>query len=432
LLDPANRKTAVFREATEPLRQFERDEQEKMLPSIARKTAIRDTMVKTLEKKKMKAAATDDQALWQEVEKAAEDLARVPVPVLPRRIVEDCTQEKLAQHLSEQNGRLASFSAEGTVFDLMKGRYSGTGDAQIDVYLKAHTGDPLITDRKGSGSHSCKRPCLTANYAFQKDVLQGLPKVFQGRGLLARFLYSVPKSLIGHRLIDPPPVCPKVAEDYRALVHRLAAIKTKVVVRLSPAAKLLFTAWDYEVEKMLRNGGEMEAMTAWGGKLVGATGRIAALLHCAETDPTAPLHEATMAAAIEIARYFIPHARHVLASVKGLEDEASGDARYVLDLLRRKGLVAFTERDLCQHGKYRFPKAADVIPGLKELESRGYIRRGPKPQATAGRPPSQVWEVNPAFLNDEPPARREAPPVTLEPPRCLPNDDETGRSQISL
>jgi len=432
LLDPANRKSAVFRDAIEPLRQFERDIQAKIRPLIARQTAIRDVLAKTLEKKKKEAADTEDPTVLQEVEKLAKELERMPIPVLPRRIVADCTQEKLALHLSEQNGRLASFSDEGTVFDLMKGRYSGTGDPQMDVYLNAHDGGPLIIDRKGSGSQSCDHPCLTASYAFQPGVLTGLPAAFRGRGLLARFLYSVPKSLIGYRVIAPASVCPEVAEDYRALVCRLAATEAKVIVRLSPAAKLHFNAWEGEVETMLRDGGEMEAIKDWGGKLVGATGRIAALLHCVEADPKSPLQEDTMAAAIEIARYFIPHARHVLASVKGLEDEASGDARYVLDFIRRKGLVAFTERDLCQHGKYRFPKAADVVPGLKELESRGYIRRGPKPQATAGRPPSQVWEVNPGFLNDDPPARQDAQPVTLEPPRSLPSDDGTGRSQVSI
>jgi hypothetical protein len=351
-------------------------------------------------------------------------------------VVEDCTSEKLTEMLAAQQGRLASISAEGSVvFSLMKGKYSKSGEPQIDVYLKSHCGDPLNVHRKGSGEVRCESPALTCIYAIQPDVLKGLThgdSAFRGRGLLGRFLFAAPKSLIGSRDINPPPVRPGVSEAYATLVRKLAAVAAGSVVRLDAGAKRCFDRWRAEVEGMLADGGQLELIRDWGGKLAGATARLAGVLHCVQADAQAPISEATMKAAVSISRYLIPHARYVLLGMGHGENDVSVQAFHVLNWIRRHEPEVFGQRDAHQSLKSRFSRAEDMAPALKELESRGYIRRGPKPATTVGRPPSQVWEVNPAFLNDDPPARQDAQPPTLEPPLVLPEDDGTGRSRICL
>ena len=127
---------------------------------------------------------------------------------------------------------------------------------------------------------------------------------------------------------------------------------------------------------MLGDGGQMEIMRDWGAKLAGATLRLAAVLHCVEYGPTGEIEGPTLAAAIEIARYLVPHAEAVLNMMLASEDTGDDDARYVLRWIERHGRREFTKSEAQHHGKRRFPKADDIDPALAELTRRGYIRPG--------------------------------------------------------
>ena len=72
----------------------------------------------------------------------------IVVPTMPRLLADNVTPEAAASLLAEQGGRLAVLSAEGGIFDILAGRYSG-GMPDLDVWLKGHAGDPLRVDRKG-------------------------------------------------------------------------------------------------------------------------------------------------------------------------------------------------------------------------------------------------------------------------------------------
>ena len=79
------------------------------------------------------------------------------------------------------------------------------------------TGRPQRRGVHHSGSTPyIERPCLTIGLAVQPEVLQGLAgrPGFRGRGLLARFLYSLPESLVGRRQAGAPAVPPAVADRY--------------------------------------------------------------------------------------------------------------------------------------------------------------------------------------------------------------------------
>jgi hypothetical protein len=126
------------------------------------------------------------------------------VPPLPRWLVDDATPEALAGLLATY-GRIALLSPEGDVFDQMAGRYNQAGP-NLGVYLKGHAGDLLKVDRRGRPPEYVERPCLTIGLAVQPEVLRGLAgrPGFGGRGLLARFLYSLPESLVGRRQPGAP------------------------------------------------------------------------------------------------------------------------------------------------------------------------------------------------------------------------------------
>jgi len=87
--------------------------------------------------------------------------------------------------------------------------------------------------------------------------------------------------------------------------------------------------------------------------------------------------EGTIRAAIEIARYLIPHTEIVLSMMQAKEASGDEDARYVLRWIERHGRRDFTKRDAQQHGKRRFPKVDALDPALAELTRRGYVRLRP-------------------------------------------------------
>ena len=260
----------------------------------------------------------------------------------------------------------------------------------------------------GRKSVRVERPALTCGYAMQPAVIEGLAEnaAFRGRGLLARFLYAAPKSWIGQREIAPTPVSNATREAYRRTVRALADAGGEFIMQLATDATAALRDWEAEIEEMLADGGQMENMRDWGAKLAGATLRLAAVLHCVAHGPAGHIVGQTIAAAVEIARYLVPHAEAVLNMMQADEDPGDDDARYVLRWIERHGRREFTKRDAQQHGKRRFPKADDIDPALTELTRRGYVRLRPAEATGPGRPPSPAYEVNPATFDNAKPEKR--------------------------
>jgi len=408
LLEPGNRKSQVFSDAASPLRELEAEQIEAARPVVARKKSELRQDEARLQRLEKRSVETGDTEARHDAATLAAELAEQVEPVLPRLIINDATTEKVGIMLAEQEGRIASMSAEGNVFDLMAGRYSKNGAPQFDVYLKAHAGDELITDRVSRESVRVERPALTCAYAIQPQVIRSLAanSAFRGRGLLGRFLYAIPRSRIGSRKIDTAPVPSEVAEAYRRSVRSLAETKDNTVLSLAPDASRLFVDWETEVESMLAEGGPMESMRDWGAKLAGATLRLAGVLHCVEHGPVKQIGRATIDAAIQIARYLVPHAEATMNMMQAKEAPQDADAQYVLRWIVARELQTFTRRDAHQHGRQRFPKADDIDPGLSELVRRGYIRLRPPEPMGPGRPPSPSYDVNPSTFANARPEKR--------------------------
>jgi putative DNA primase/helicase len=402
LLEPGNRKSAVFGDAMKPLRELEADLIDAARPAVAKEQSDRRQDEARLRKFEKLAAEKGDAEARYEAGKLAAELAEKTEPTLPRLLVDDATAEKLGIMLSEQEGRIASMSPEGGVFDLMAGLYSKSGIPQFGVYLMGHSGDDLITDRVSRKGVRVERPALTCAYAMQPAVIEGLAgnAAFRGRGLLARFLYAAPKSWIGRREIATAPVPETTRDAYHQMVHNLAESEGEFVLQLEVDAAELLRVWEIEIEAMLGDGGQMEIMRDWGAKLAGATLRIAAILHCVEYGPIDRIERQALAAAIEIARYLIPHAEAVLNMMLASEETADDDAQYVLRWIERRRKTEFTKSEAQHHGKRRFPKANDIDAALAELTRRGYIRPKPTEASGPGRPPSPSYEINPAYFVD--------------------------------
>ena len=117
-----------------------------------------------------------------------------------------------------------------------------------------------------------------------------------------------------------------------------------------------------------RLGGEWEHIRDWGGKLVGAMLRIAALFHASEESHPAeiPMPAAQVQSAIEIAEFFDSHAMAAYQTMGA--DESHEDAKYLWRRIENMNREQFTRRELfkqCQ-GKY---KRVDTMERCLSLSS---------------------------------------------------------------
>ncbi|WP_329117441.1 YfjI family protein [Streptomyces sp. NBC_01465] len=410
-LPPANRKSAVFALLTDPLYEAEKQLQAAVAPAIV-EAAMTARMAREAADKAAAKAAGAEGSKREELTAQAISLAQtaetLSVPVEPLLLADDSTSETVTSLIAEQGGRLAVMSAEGGIFDIIAGRYSGAPN--MEVFLKGHAGDRLRVNRQTRREY-IDHPALTIGLAVQPDVLRDIAKVkgFDGRGLLARFLYCLPKSLVGERKVITDPIPETTATTYARniidLTLSLAEWTDPAVLQLSPEADKALIGFQQRVEPQLgARGGALGHIANWAGKLAGAVARIAALLHLAEhldTGHTQPITETTMNAAITLGEYFTAHALAVF-DVMGADPTVSR-ARAVLDVLRAEDWTDVSRRDLfTKLSRSEFPNVADLEPATTLLEEHGFLRSYlPERTGTRGRPPAPRYRLHPTLTGGD-------------------------------
>jgi hypothetical protein len=415
-MDAGARKSGVFTALTRPLADFERQQAAAALPAITETATLRriaEQAAAHAEAAAGKAPASQQEEARAEAIARAAEAASLAVPPLPRWLVDDATPEALAGLLATY-GRIALLSPEGDVFDQMAGRYNQGAGPNLGVYLKGHAGDLLKVDRRGRPPEYVERPCLTIGLTVQPEVLRGLAgrPGFRGRGLLARFLYSLPASLVGRRHPGAPPVPAAVADRYSLELQALAASlstsagQDPTLLTLDARAAELLLGFEHDLEPRLAAGsGDLAQLAGWAAKLAGGTCRLAGLLHLGthlRDGWASPIGAHTFAGAVQLAGYLIEHARAVFDLMGA--DPRTEDARWLLDWINRMGQAQFSRRDAHQAARGRFRKATDLEPALGLLEEHGWVRRvdadpaGPK----GGRPASPRFIVNPLHPDTEP------------------------------
>jgi len=415
-MDAGTRKSSVFTALTQPVAEFEGQQAAAALPAITETATLRriaDQAAGSAEAAASKAPTDQQEQRQAEAIARAAEAANLIVPAVPRWLVDDATPEALAGLLATY-GRIALLSPEGDVFDQMAGRYNQTAGPNLGVYLKGHAGDLLKVDRRGRPPEYVQRPCLTIGLTVQPEVLQGLASRpgFRGRGLLARFLYSLPPSLVGRRQPGAPPVPQAVADRYTLELQALAASLTRpagddpTVLCLDSRAGEQLLAFERDLEPRLAAGsGDLAHLAGWAAKL--ATCRLAALLHLAghlREGWAQSISRDTLTAAIRLADYLIEHARAVFDLMGA--DPRTDDARWLLDWITRTNQIQFSRRDAhMATPRGRFPKATDLEPALSLLEEHRYLRRvDPEPTRDPhgrGRPASPRFLVNPRHPSTE-------------------------------
>ncbi len=396
-LDSGNRKTAVLKEITAPLLEFERRHAADLAGVIAKAEAercLREDRIKHLRQKAARANRVDFDSLRQELLDEESSLPEVPLPI--RLWAQDVTPEKLGTLMAEQHEAMSILSDEGGIFDILAGRYS-QGLPNLDLFLQAHAGASYRVDRGSRPSVFLETPALTLGLSPQPAVLKGLANQpgFRGRGLLARLLIMLPQSRLGRRTLRSEPVPTHIRETYRSHIDALLRQPPRTdrqphTLTLSVDALREWKAFQRHVEDELRDGGTFEHIRDWASKLPGALARIAALIHSAAhamgTPHTRPIELPTMEAALALGALL---ERHALAAFSLMAVDSNVDAaQKVWSWVLRQRQATFSKRDCFQALKGSFPDIASLAPALGILIERGHlfpveaVKRVGRPTAT--------------------------------------------------
>jgi hypothetical protein len=297
---------------------------------------------------------------------------------------------------------MAVLSPEGgEVFEIARGRYSSNGRGNLSVFLNGHSGDTIRVDRMGRESSIIPVPALTLGLTVQNDVIRDLNAPgFRGRGLLGRFLYSIPPPSIGKRDSRSDPVPDQIVSSYDRRVETLASCPLdNIGMPLSSEAKELWFQFSEWIEPRLGEYGELGQISDWGGKLAGTAARIAGLLQAAErvheSDPfLGPVGDHAMQSAIALSHYFISHARFAF-DLMGADPDVEL-AKKLLRWIRSAGLPTVSKRDAWQRLKGgSVKKASDLDEPLRILVGHGYLRRAAPAEGTGRKP--ELYEITPGL-----------------------------------
>ena len=256
--------------------------------------------------------------------------------VPPKLLVDDATSEKLIDVLEEQGGSIAIASPEGGLFSTL--RTAASANPTFDAYLKAYTGDSIEVARISRKGNSIEAPKLSLIIACQPKTAAEMiaNKTFRDKGLPARFLFAVCRSLVGTRTFDKPEVSAEAITAYNSLIRNLldgVFDKNTNLMELTLTEKghAAFLAFSRSFEHKLGENGELGFMKDWCAKLPGQMLRIAGILAICSGGQV--IDEGSAKRAAQIAGWFMGNAAAVFGG-QGFEAE-SDLAEFSVDALRR-------------------------------------------------------------------------------------------------
>ena len=410
------RRSAVFQAATLPLREWELREAARLAEAILERQSWRRILTSRVDGLERALAKENDAGevlrLRGDLDTARRELGEKPEIVAPLLMSDYVTPERLVEVMAAHGERMAILSSEGELVGMMRGRYSD-GRPNLDVYLRAYSGDQLRRDRVSGATTYLERPTLTIALAVQPVILEDLGRSasIRERGVQPRFLYGPRVSAMGHRELTPRPMSAKTTQAYAELFAWMLAVETNTrdgravphLLTLSGEAASAFLAFRGRIERALRDDGQLGTVQDWGSKLPGATARIAGVLHAVTRygDSCAPQSRTiageTMAAAVRLAEVFlVPHALADFG-VRGPDARTCLARRMLRWLSRHPETTTITRRQMQR--ELGITTAEELNAPLALLEEYGYLRqleqRGNN--GKPGRRPSAPYAVNPTW-----------------------------------
>lgn len=333
-------------------------------------------------------------------------------PICPRTWIEDCTTEALATLLQENPRGLLTLRNELSGWFSFGQYKKGGGADDVARWLQMFDADPLIVDRKMSGTIYV--PCAAVSIAggIQPAILErSVGREHRDNGLLARLLLAHPPRRA--KRWTEAELDPLTDGAVAVLFDRLYAIEPERDADGDPSPKLLGldaaakAAW---IDFVNEHGQEQLALVgdeaaAW-SKLEGYAARLALIVHlvrAAAEDPTLADRDVIDAASIEsgisLSRWFAAEALRIYGALAA--DEGERETRRLLELLERQpGPVSVREWQRIRS----LPKATDARADLDALAAAGHgAWQDAAPGPKGGRPSRRFVLAGGSPISDESP-----------------------------
>ncbi len=289
IADPAERKSAVFSPMMRPVNKYVQEYNNCHRYEIL---SFQNYLRKLEYQKESLIQKNADEAEINQIQNQILDLK--PVHTL-KLVTTDTTAEALACTLQENDERIAVMSDEGGIFDIIGGMYNKT--VNLNIYLNGYDGQSVVVDRR-CGNIALQRPLITFGICAQPKVLNDIMSnsTFCGKGLTQRFVFCVPKSMVGQRTLSVAEFPNSTVKDeYDKLIYSLLSFPTgEAILSLDNAAVSLFSDFFDEVENQLGTNGNFENYKDFFGKLTGRTLRMAGLLHLVTNTVETPINAYTI------------------------------------------------------------------------------------------------------------------------------------------
>jgi hypothetical protein len=222
---------------------------------------------------------------------------------------------------------------------------------------------------------------------------------------MQRFFYSFPESRLGYRNVRPNSIPLDVKSAYRKLIIELLDENypkrggEPLTLTLSPEADAKFLDFLEVLELRIRD--DREIMIGFDSKMSGGALRIAGILHSMknwESNADGLIVSAeTMEIAVDIAFYFMEHAKNLLLRSKA--DPGVVGAEYILEKFKEKGIKEFTRLELLKICR-KFSVVAELDAPLSILEDCKYIRKR-EVYISGNKKTASIYYVNPLWIESE-------------------------------
>lgn len=408
--EPSDRKSAVFNQIIKVIQSFEAEYNEHHSIDVLKSQEEHAS----LEKKYKKAIKDYDNGkiTKDEYDEAFHKYSTHKVIKPISLTLDDVTSESLTNEIESQDGCIALVSSEGGIFDIISGSY--TNFPNIDIFLKGYSGDFIKVSRIGRPSLYVKNPRLTILLTVQPKVLENVVNngTFTGRGLSARFLYSVPKSLVGSRKFETKPIDYDNKKRFSDLIQEILNEPKSTTTYISLSNDAYSLLKDYYESFESRLAGDLKDIGGWAGKLVGNILRISALitrargikydafLYTPSSDDSAEwlVQKEDMESAIRLGNYFLEHARYAFDFMD--DNTIKKQALNFLEKLKASKANEISFREASRMSKF-MNKKENATAVINLLMDYSYLRE--KQGTSRAHNKGTIYEVNPAIYDEEHP-----------------------------
>lgn len=310
----------------------------------------------------------------------------------PERVVfsTNATSEAIVKIMAENNGKLSIITDEGSgIIDVIMGRY-GKGP-NLDIWLDGYSGTLYRSDRVTRNSDFVPEAHLASLLAMQPGVAEQLiaNETARERGLIARMLFALPMSTVGHRSFLTPAMPTEITNRYSKLLTSYLNINTDHPIKLNFTVDAM-TRLD-NIFNLIEKGMYLKqyASEEWAKKLFGNIIRLAGIYHLAGGVDrlTCQIETTTVDAAMEMADYFLQTEEYMMSEHRVAIDYKN--AEYVfLNLV--KGGGEMSQSELARRCRGKCSTFDETNRLIEILEDHGYVTRREQQQTGVGRPKTPI------------------------------------------